>query len=392
MIKAVIGKNFGDEGKGLAVDYFCGRVPKCLVVKHNGGAQAGHTVLNDGKRFVFHQLSSGSFKGADTFFASTYYPDFYKLREEIEDFGKCPKIFVSKNTSLIYPDDVLINMALEESRGDKRHGSCGMGINEGYLRSHAGFSLTAGEAAGLSSEKLAKRMKEIRDEYVSKRLKETGLDNSDSEYTELLSSENVLINAADEMLKGLEYTTLVEDESEFLRSREDIVFESGQGLLLDSENERFAPHVTASRTGLFNVAKILKEAELKLTEAVFVTRTYVTRHGAGDLPFESPKESIGSIATDLTNVENKWQGNIRYAKHESVSEFLNPVKEDIKLAESIYPGLFENPESKAGIFVTHLNETDSKIVFSDKKIEVESFFLLPEVKECIDNHYLSYEG
>ena len=82
-IRAIIGKGFGDEGKGLATDFFCCKVPGTLVIKHNGGAQAGHTVETQGKRFVFHQLSAGSFRMADTYWADSYYPDLYKLGEEI---------------------------------------------------------------------------------------------------------------------------------------------------------------------------------------------------------------------------------------------------------------------------------------------------------------------
>ena len=84
-VLAIIGKGFGDEGKGLATDYFCRQASDTLVIKHNGGAQAGHTVEPEGKRFVFHQLSAGSFCGADTFWADSYYPDLYKLGEEMED-------------------------------------------------------------------------------------------------------------------------------------------------------------------------------------------------------------------------------------------------------------------------------------------------------------------
>ena len=53
-IRAVIGKGFGDEGKGLVTDLYCSKSPNALVIKHNGGAQAGHTVETGGKRFVFH--------------------------------------------------------------------------------------------------------------------------------------------------------------------------------------------------------------------------------------------------------------------------------------------------------------------------------------------------
>ena len=57
-ICAVIGKNFGDEGKGLAVDYLSlqAKGGPVLVIRHNGGAQSGHTVDLPDKRFVFHEL------------------------------------------------------------------------------------------------------------------------------------------------------------------------------------------------------------------------------------------------------------------------------------------------------------------------------------------------
>ena len=95
-VYAVIGKNYGDEGKGLTVDHLCTGDEKPLVIRHNGGAQSGHTVETDGKRFVFHQLSSGSFHGADTFWAGTYLPDLYKLQEEIncESLPRCSRILM----------------------------------------------------------------------------------------------------------------------------------------------------------------------------------------------------------------------------------------------------------------------------------------------------------
>ena len=391
MIIAIIGKNFGDEGKGLAADYFCARVPCCMVVKHNGGAQAGHTVQFEGRRFVFHQLSSGSFRGAKTFFASTYYPDFYKLREELGNFGSNPGSYGSADTRLIYPDDILINMALEESRGDRRHGSCGMGINEGFIRTKAGFGLYAHDVFGMNASDLARKMRSIREEYGRKRLAEAFADDISPEYAELLSSPNVLINVAEEMLRAAESVTLVEDEAAFLRSQENIVFESGQGLLLDSENEAYAPHVTASRTGLHNVVTLLKKAGLTLDESCYVTRTYMTRHGAGTLCCEAEKETIGKIAADQTNLENNWQGAIRYGKHKDVVDFLAPVLADLQEAGRIYPGFSGKKKHTVSLFVTHLNETDAEIVFSEGRIPVNEFLELPDVSAVFSRYYLSYQ-
>ena len=391
MITAVIGKNFGDEGKGLAVDYFCGLFPRCTVVKHNGGAQAGHTVVFNGKRFVFHQLSSGSFRGAETYFASTYYPDFFKLRKEIADFGNNPGVFCCADTPLIYIDDVLINMALEQSRGDSRHGSCGMGINEGFVRTQAQAGLYARDIFGKSVRSLVKKMAEIRCEYGRKRLAETGLYGHQSEYMELLETDSVLINAAEEMARAAESITPVDDEAEFLKTRENIVFETGQGLLLDSENETYAPHVTASRTGLHNISLLLKKSELTLDECCYVTRTYVTRHGAGSLPFETARETIGRIGIDLTNIHNDWQGSIRYGKHKDIADFIEPIYVDLRAGKDIYNDLFGCGEKQAiSLFITHLNETDSKVVFSDGAIHVDEFLAHPDISGIIGRHYLSY--
>jgi hypothetical protein len=110
MFYAVIGNNYGDEGKGLAVDYLT-LSGHNLVVRHNGGAQAGHTVDREDKRFVFHELSSGSFNGADTYWADTFYPDLYKLEDEINEFSlvssSCIKIYASPLCYMAYSNHLV---------------------------------------------------------------------------------------------------------------------------------------------------------------------------------------------------------------------------------------------------------------------------------------------
>ena len=192
----MIGAGFGDEGKGLAVDHFCSVGEGCLVVRHNGGAQAGHTVKSGEKRFVFHQLSSGSFRRADTYMAETFLPDLFKIEEEISGFaavsGHIPVIFGNVGACITIIDDVLLNMALETVRGAGRHGSCGMGINEAVLRSAARcdfrsteqsnfrsarqpdlpFRITLGEVKGGSAESLFAHLRRNRREYLPERIRE----------------------------------------------------------------------------------------------------------------------------------------------------------------------------------------------------------------------------
>ena len=83
---AVIGRGYGDEGKGLATDYLAGLFEheKCIVVRHNGGAQSGHTVeKKTGERFVFHELSSGSLSGAHTFWPDHFIRIFIRSKKRL---------------------------------------------------------------------------------------------------------------------------------------------------------------------------------------------------------------------------------------------------------------------------------------------------------------------
>ncbi len=405
-IRAVIGKNFGDEGKGLAVDYFCRSAPETLVIKHNGGAQAGHTVeLKAGRKFVFHQLSSGSFRHCDTFWADTYFPDLFKLRDEIHDFlgagGFVPQIYCDVLTPVTVIDDILVNMMLETARGNARHGSCGMGINEAFLRTEAGFRLTVRDFLSKSVQTLVQDMLRIRREYVQNRIKQAGITPqflAGSEYGELLRSRAVIENAAEEMARNAhDFVHLIENTADFLRSKSDLLFETGQGLLLDAENETFAPHVTASRTGLVNPLKLLKKYGLELTEAVYVTRTYVTRHGAGPLPHECPREELGIVQKDETNVDNPWQGAIRYARHGTAAEFLAPVREDVRnlqsqsqsKSQSQLTSQKQSNPPRISLFVTHLNETNGEICLRDGNMNVNTFAAAPDVRNVFHQFYLS---
>lgn len=368
-IFAVIGRGYGDEGKGLATDFLSSSGKNPLVIKHNGGAQAGHTVERDGQRFVFHQLSSGSFCHADTYWAATYLPDLYKLPEETEDFyalaGFVPEIYASTDTCITLIDDVLINMAIETKRGEGRHGSCGMGINEADLRTKAGYGITICEVQELSEEALLKKLQRIRMEYVPKRLEQLELTLGEAgKYGNLLEDDTVLVNFCRQIRANSREIRMVEDLKMFLRRYDRVIFESGQGLLLDAECEESMPHVTASRTGITNPLRLLKAVNLKLDEVLYVTRSYLTRHGAGPLEQECAPWELGELERDQTNLTNDWQGNLRYGRFGTVQEFLKPVLEDLNQAPS---------ELRISFLVTHLNETRGMLKFAKEDLLPEEF-------------------
>ena len=415
-VYVVIGKNFGDEGKGQMVDLLASgaesrvtvisrdgcdtkdeSVGKCLVVRHNGGAQSGHTVVRQNfqdfgesrnlageTRFVFHELGAGSFAGADTLWTDTFFPDLYKLNEEYAAFhalsGAKSSVFSIPETPITTVDDVLLNMALEKSRGSARHGSCGMGIYEAYLRTKAGFGITVGDVKNGGEKELYNRIKKNRDEYVLPRIKQLSnvcdedlqedtchdgcfIDRDKcGEIISLLEEDNVLRNAARQMFLAVEKVELVycDDVRAFLEKYDRVIFETGQGLLLDSENEEYAPHVTGSRTGLTNPVSFTNRFGLKIDEVIYVTRSYVTRHGAGLLKHECDRRKLGITFPDSTNITNEWQGDFRYAPHVSIEEFLKAPRADFE------ESLQNQYRPKVALAITHLSETDNKILFAEE--------------------------
>jgi len=399
----VIGKNFGDEGKGLATDYFATEALKknayCIAVRFNGGAQAGHTVDTVSGRFVFHEFSSASFRRVDTYWAKDFLPDLYKLEEELNEFkgltGFAPKIYAHPYCRIVTIDDVLTNMAAETARDKARHGSCGMGIYEAVVRSENN-PLYLKDVKGMSAEQLYFILKELRENYYPVRLKELlgaikepeyciNHSKDFDEFLDLLKEDNVLRNAAEGICRGAEFIEL--KEHSFLSELDEVIFEGAQGLLLDTDNTEFAPHISASHTGSKTAVDICQETGIKDIEIVYVTRTYVTRHGAGVLPCEEEWPKYNLKINDATNIENPWQGKIRYAPHESVERFIQAVKEDIKTFED---GLNPDISAEKSLFITHLNETDKRIRFADDTDgNIDSFMRYPLISGLFNNFYLS---
>ena len=166
-----------------------------------------------------------------------------------------------------------------------------------------------------------------------------------------------------------------------------MIFEGAQGLLLDTDNTEFAPHISASHTGAKAAVDICSEEGIKDIEIAYVTRTYVTRHGAGVLPFEEEWPKYNLKIDDATNIENPWQGKIRYAPHESPERFIQSVTSDINSFEG---SLNTDILTENSLFITHLNETDKRILFADDTDgNIDSFMRYPLISGLFNNFYLS---
>lgn len=310
--QVVIGANFGDEGKGLVTDFLASQIgPDALVVRYNGGAQAGHTVTTpDGRRHVFGHFGSGSFVGCPTFLSRFFVCNpltFLKEAAVLGGLGVAPVVYVDPDALITTPYDMMINQCLEETRGMDRHGSCGLGFGETIERSlWPEYRLTYRDLK--DQDFCRKRLRIIHDQWMPARLGALGQDTLVEPWCRLLNAPQILEN----FLVDLDQfrCSTRPSSSNFLSHTEHIIFEGAQGLLLDQTYGWF-PHVTRSYTGLRNVVALAQESGIDDLAIHYLTRCYLTRHGAGPMPHECPHAPYANIK-DETNIPNPYQGALRF--------------------------------------------------------------------------------
>lgn len=312
--KIIIGANFGDEGKGLMTDYMCSKCEKPIVVRFNSGPQAGHTVeRKDGSRHVYGHFGAGSTIGAPTFLSEYFVVNpllYFKELESLISLGVSPKVYVDKTCLVTTPYDMIINQLIETIRNENRHGSCGLGFNETIERSKVNkYKITIGD---IVSGDFKNKLLSIRDEYLPIRLKELGVDSIPYDFKEIIINDGLLNNFIQDS-KRFYNNIVIADINSICKQFQTIVFEGAQGLMLH-QNYKYFPHVTRSNTGVENVIDLINKLDCSFNEieAVYITRSYLTRHGAGPLENELFGKVYDSIE-DKTNIPNEFQGSLRFA-------------------------------------------------------------------------------
>lgn len=329
MASALIGGAYGDEAKGLVVDVLTAKAERHgVVVRSNGGAQAGHSVATrDGRRHTFHHVGSGALAGASTHLSAHFvlHPMFLlEEREHVLDLGGCVDITCDPRALVTTPFDILINQAVEVARGVNRHGSCGMGFGETIERNlRPEFAIPF---HGLLRPDLRDRLIAIRTEWVPLRLKALGVEAIDEQTRAIIEDDRVVDRFIADCNDFLAVVRFMPDRR--IRELGNVIFEGAQGLQLDQDYGAF-PFVTRSNCGLRNMIAIAKEAGIGAIEVVYVTRAYTTRHGAGPLAHERVLDNFRII--DPTNQPNDWQGSIRHADLD-VDDLAGAIRHDLTYA------------------------------------------------------------
>lgn len=312
---AVVGAAYGDEGKGLGVDALAHTLAKrgrrVLVARANGGAQAGHTVATpQGARHVFHHIGAGTFAGADTHltrFFALHPTAFAREAESLAKHSVSVAVSADPMAPVTTPWDMLINQIVESTRAGGRHGSCGLGFGETLERTEKGPVLLAQDLAGTG---LRVRLRTIQRDWLPQRLVALGVGQVPEPFASVLCDDRINDAFEADAAFFLRNVALRAD-AEALGQADALVFEGAQGLLLDQDYGVF-PHVTRSNTGLRNPAILAAEAGYTAIDALYMTRAYGTRHGAGPLPLEAERLA-GVVVEDETNAPNAWQGSLRLA-------------------------------------------------------------------------------
>ena len=371
-IKVVIGANLGDEGKGLMTDAFCAAHPRPLVVLTNGGAQRGHTVeLENGARRVFRHLGSGTLRGAASHFLGTYILNPMQFCREL---AENPGAAVSMAADCLWstPFDLISNQIQTLRRG--RTNSCGMGIWETlercrHFRDQGRKTWTLTEFAALPKEEQRDCLLAVRD-YHEDRLKGFGMSLNDCGFARIVRAPGLLDHFLDDCRAMAARVPVRRIEAAGAAT---LIYENAQGLLLDRDREGGEDCNTPSRTGLGAVfAGIESGFEGAEVEVCYVSRTYLTRHGEGELAGECAAADIAVGIRDHTNQPNPFQGPLRYARLDK-RELVKRIQDDFR--GCVDGGRSQPPRNRylLSLCLTHMNEY--ALDFRDLADEVDRLYV-----------------
>jgi adenylosuccinate synthase len=285
-VVAVLGAQWGDEGKGRMVDLLAARAK--MVVRSGGGTNAGHTVINHLGTFKLHLIPAGIFDstivniiGAGTVVDP---PALLKELAMLHEAGiNTSNLFISERAHVVMPYHLQLDALEEESRGANEIGTTKRGIGPTYVDKAARTGIRMGDL--LHEETLLSRMMTVL-EQKSKVLTKlygtqpaTALHDTYLQYLEYGRQLEAHINPIHPMIQDA------------LRRDIPILIEGNQGALLDLDHGTF-PYVTSTATGAAGACQGAGIPPTRLNGVVGIFKAYTTRVGAGPFPTEL-KDAVG---------------------------------------------------------------------------------------------------
>lgn len=296
-INIVVGLLYGDEGKGATVNNLCAEKDKTLVVRFNGGHQVGHTVVYNGMKHAFSNFGSGTLKGVPTYWSEYCTVNPLAVLKEgnvLRELGVEPIVYYNGNAMVTTPYDIYGNLNDDTILN---HGSVGVGFGKTIHRNENHYHLYVRDLL----------FPTVRDE----KLRQIG-----NYYGFSISFNRVIedFKSACDLFVSRYIILNTYDKIKNLLNCENLVFEGGQGILLD-QNYGFFPNVTRSNTTTKNAFEIINKyvdnGKRYDIDTYYITRAYQTRHGNGFMSNEDMDISHIKINPNETNVDTGTQGIFR---------------------------------------------------------------------------------
>ncbi|HEX3134995.1 MAG TPA: adenylosuccinate synthase [Planctomycetota bacterium] len=277
--KVVLGLQWGDEGKGKVIDLLAARTD--VVVRCQGGANAGHTVVVKGKKSVLHLLPSGILHDqAQCIIGNGVVVDPLALCHELDELisggaDPTPRLLVSDRAHLVLPSHKALDAAFEINKGAAKVGTTLRGIGPCYADKIARTGLRCGELRDLPTftAKLRTHLTTVNGQLLHLGAKALDVD----------------ATIAQIMPACTRIAPLIADTADLLHcahaAGKAFLFEGAQGVLLDIDYGTY-PFVTSSNTGVGGVIAGSGLSHKSLGEIIGVVKAYSTRVGSGPFPVE----------------------------------------------------------------------------------------------------------
>ncbi len=277
--RIVLGCQWGDEGKGKIVDLLAAEAD--IIARFQGGANAGHTIVVDDRKYKFHLLPSGILhEGKQCVIGNGVVLDPFGIKEELDvlvenGISYRDRLWISPAANLVLPYHKLIDAVQEHSRGTANLGTTKRGIGPAYVDKVARHGIRLVDL--FAPERLKKRLE------FQRTIKEQYFTGSDDERTDLDRTYRELLQLADL------FRPLVIDVSRYINEAIDsgktILYEGAQGSLLDVDLGTY-PFATSSNTTVGGALTGLGIGPRAIDEVIGVVKAYTTRVGAGPFPTE----------------------------------------------------------------------------------------------------------
>jgi adenylosuccinate synthase len=275
----VLGTQWGDEGKGKAVDYLADRMD--LVVRYQGGNNAGHTVIAEGRLLKLQLIPSGIlYDHITSVIADGVVVDPRHLLKEMDDLHRSgidtSRLVLSGNAHMIMPYHLELEKVTERFLGQNALGTTKRGIGPAY---------------GDKAARIGLRIQDLFDEKIFREKLEVVLREKNliltKIYNRLPLDADAIVDEYRELAGRLE--PLVADTSlllhRALREGKEVMFEGAQGTLLDLDHGTY-PFVTSSNPVAGYALASAGVSPMEVTRVVGIVKAYITRVGAGPFPSE----------------------------------------------------------------------------------------------------------